>query len=872
MKRILFSWAFLIITAVAFSENIPKRVYFTKRIGIAPPEIDGILNDSCWRIEEGWFDDFVQQQPNEGAPPTQKTAFKILYDDKNLYVAIRAYDNEPDKIDVQFSRRDNFAGDCAGIGFDSNFDHRTSYEFNVTAAGTKIDLLQMDAGGYWFNDRNYDVVWDAKTAMEDSAWTIEMRIPFCQLRFSNKEEQVWGLHVWRRVHRTMEESNFQLLPADLQSRVYRYGLLKGIKNVPNPKRLELQPYFRGDLNTFKAEEYNPFSESGKEWGIAVGLDGRFALGGNYNLDFTLNPDFGQVEADPSVVNLTAFETFYEEKRPFFMEGKQLMDFDVAGQPLFYSRRIGHSPIYYPRLEEDEYANIPTSSTIIGAAKLTAKTPTGWSVGVLNSTTSKESAEIKNGQTRYQTLEPLTNYTVGRIQRDFSKGQHSLGGMITAVHRNIDDANLDFLPEAAYTGGFDWMSQWGDRSYYINAKGTFSHIRGHRNAILNLQKSPVHYYQRIDADHLEPDSSKTSLTGTGGELNIGKGGNGRWRFEEEIEWLSPGFELNDIGYIRQADLIQQITEISYVVDEPTGILNYYSINTYQYNRWNFNREYLLTGGEIYTYLRFKNFWEIQSYIYHDLNRTDTRLLRGGPAMRLPDETGIYFGTKTDTRKRINFDIDLYKTFYIDKVSDGWKIYPGAHIRATDKLHISLSPGYIYNRDNWQYINAEDLSGTSPCILGLIEQKTVNFTVRLNYYLTPELSIQYYGEPFISAGHYSNFKRVTNPKAENLNDRYFTLEENMLFIDSETGNIEVDENENGTFDYRIRNPDFNFMSLHSNLVVRWEYKPGSTFYVVWTHSRSGFAINGEFNLSENFNELFEIYPDNVFLVKFNHWFSF
>jgi hypothetical protein len=872
LKRILFFSAFLIITAVAFSEYIPKKVYYTQRLENFPPEIDGKLEDSCWQSEEGWFDDFIQQQPDEGAPPSQETEFKILYDDKNLYVAIRAYDNEPEKIDVRFSRRDDFAGDCAGIAFDSDFDHRTAYEFNVTAAGGKIDLLQMDAGGYWFNDRNHDVVWNAKTAIEDSAWTIEMRIPFSQLRFSPKEEHVWGLHVWRRVYRTMEELNFQLLPADLQSRVHRYGILKGIKNIPNPKRIELLPYIRGDLNTFETDENNPFEESGIEWGKALGLDGRIAIAGDYNLDFTINPDFGQVEADPSVVNLTAFETFYEEKRPFFMEGKQLLNFELAGQSLFYSRRIGHSPGYHPSLENDEYADIPHNSTILGAAKLTAKTPTGWSVGVLNSITSKESAEIKNGLTRYETVEPTTNYTVGRLQRNFSKGQYSLGGMFTAVNRNIDESHLNFIPEAAYTGGFDWMAQWGNRSYYINVKGAFSHIRGHRDAILELQKSSVHYFQRTDAEHLELDSSKTSLTGMGGELEIGKGGNGRWRFEEEIELLSPGFELNDIGYIRQSDLIEQLSKISYVVDKTTGLFNYYGIHTYQYNQWNFNREHLLTGGEIYTYFRFKNFWVIQSFINHERNRVNTRLLRGGPAMRLPDQTTVYYGTSTDSRNRIQFDIDLYKRFFNDKVSNAWEIHTGADIRATDKLDLSFSPGYFFNRDNWQYVRVEDLSESSPYILGLIDQKTVNLTIRLDYYITPDFSIQYYGEPFISTGHFSNFKRVTNPKAKDLQDRYIVLEENMISVDPETGNIGVDENEDGIIEYSIRNPDFNFMSLHSNLVLRWEYNPGSTFYLVWTHTRLGNTTNGDLNFSKDLKELFDIYPDNVFLVKFNHWFSF
>jgi hypothetical protein len=869
-QRVLFYFLLFLQLFIAQSQEIPKRVCYAQRLQTDPPEIDGRLNDLCWE-GDGWTGNFIQQQPNEGEPGSQKTEFKILYDDRNLYLAIQAYDREVDKIEARASRRDNFAGDVAGACFDSYYDHRTGYEFNVTAGGTKIDLMQLDTGADWFIDLNWDAVWEGKSTIGDSGWSIEIRIPFSQLRFSQKEEQIWGLHVWRWIDRLQEESQFQLIPLDSQGRVHRFGILKGIKNIRNPKRVELLPYLRSSIKKFKPVAENPFTRSGHSWGQGVGIDGRIGLAANYNLDFTINPDFGQVEADPSVVNLTAFETFYEEKRPFFMEGKQLFDFQVAEQPLFYSRRIGRSPGHYPDLEEDEHVDMPDHTTIIGAAKITGKTSSGWSLGILNSITAKESAKIKNGNSLEETVDPFSNYFVARLQRDFADGNHSLGTIFTAVNRQIGEDHLNFLPKAAYTGGFDATMQWGKRTYYINAKGVFSRIQGDKNAILQLQESSVHNFQRIDAGHVQIDSSRTSLSGTGGEIEIGKGGNGRWRYELGMTWRSPGLELNDCGYLRETDLVEQEIEIAYVVDKPGPILNNYYISLEQYNQWNFNGSYQLTAALLYSFVRFKNFCGMEGYIYREQNRLNTHLLRGGPAIRLPDKTTVYYYTHSDSRKRIQCSIELYKTYYNDGNSYQWHIAPNLYVRESDRLDFSINPGYTVNRDNWQYVKVDSITGNKPYILALINQKTFSLTLRLNYYLTPDLSIQYYGQPFISAGDYKDFKQVTCSKAKNYKNRYNLIDGGKIRVNPETGDINVDEDLNGVRDYWIENPDFNIQEFHSNLVLRWEYKSGSTFYLVWTHGRSQTIINRRFNLFQDLDSLFEMYPDNIFLVKVNHWFS-
>lgn len=878
MKKRALVFIILFFAFSVFGESFPKRTYYAQPLEAAAPEVDGRLNDACWQ-SRGWAGDFIQQQPNEGRPATEQTEFKILYDNRYLYVGIRCHDRSPDQMEVRFTRRDDFGGDCVGICFDSYHDQRTGYEFNLNSGGSKIDLMQMDTGADWFIDYNWDAVWDGETAVTDSGWSAEMRIPFSQLRFAEKDEQIWGLHVWRWIHRHAEESQFQLIPLDSQGRVHRFGILKGIRNISSPRRIELLPYINGSLKTFEPVSGNPFRESGRRPMWNMGLDGQIGLSGNFNLDFTMNPDFGQVEADPSLVNLTAFETFYDEKRPFFMEGRQVLDFDIDGQPLFYSRRIGQSPHYSPELAAGEYADRPDNATILGAVKMTGKTPSGWSLGFLSSLTARETANVENSDMRREiTVEPLTSYTVARVQRDFSDGNHALGLIATAVNRRLNEAYLHFLPRMAFTGGMDGTFQWADRTYYVNTKAVFSHVRGHEEALSRIQKSPVHFFQRTDANHLSLDSTRTRLSGTGGEIEIGKGGNGRWRFEASIAWRSPGLELNDIGFLRVTDLIEQSAEIEYVVNDPVGLLNNYTASVEQSNLWNFNRTLLGQRAQIFGNVRFVNFWSVHGILEGEINPLQTRVLRGGPAMRLPDWLFWHLHLQSDSRKRIQFNLGYFKTVYDDGISGQWEIWPDLHVRATDQMDFSLMPRYSENVDNWQYVataHADNPSAHSGMntriILGRIHQKTLGITLRLNYYLTPDLSVQYYGQPFVSAGQYSDFKIVTDPKAPDPGDRTDPVTEEMLTVHPETSAFGVDETQDGLEDYQFQNPDFNFREFRSNLVLRWEYKPGSTCYLVWTHGRTGAAPNGSFDYQHDLKALFDVVSDNVFMVKVNYWFS-
>ncbi len=452
----------------------PKRIYTTTRLTTKKPVIDGKLNDECWRTGE-WAGNYIQWIPNDGAKPSEPTQIKILYDDRNIYVAIRAFDNEPDKIVRKAGRRDEFNGDIVGVTFDSYNDHRTGFEFDVTAAGQKIDLLLTNPSN---GDVNWNAVWYAKVGMEDSAWTAEFEIPLSQLRYSSANVQVWGLHCWRWIDRFQEESDWDPQSSTGPGILYECGELHGINGLPKYRRIEIMPYSLGKLNTFKSESGNPFKDKGRAWLGNIGLDATIGLSSNFTANLTINPDFGQVESDPSVMNLTAFETFYDEKRPFFLEGKNIFSFDFDNVSVFYSRRIGHSPSYSPSLKDGEYIDFPDNTTIISAEKISGKTADGLSVGILQSLTANQQATIYSGGKKSDLgVEPLTNYFIARVQQDYSQGNTVLGGIFTSTNRFIKDTQLEFLNRNAYTGGMDFMHYWNDKEYFVDSKLIGSYING-----------------------------------------------------------------------------------------------------------------------------------------------------------------------------------------------------------------------------------------------------------------------------------------------------------------------------------------------------------------------------------------------------------
>lgn len=842
-----------------------KRIYKTVQIKSTSPKIDGILDDSCWH-EGYWAKQYQQSMPVEGIEPTQKTELKILYDNENVYVAIRAYDNEPNRIDRQRGRRDEFAGDIIGVCFDSYFDHRTGFEFDLTAAGSKIDLLLTNDG--W--DTNWNAVWYGKVGSEDSAWVAEMQIPLSQLRYGNDDNQVWGLHAWRWLNRNLEEDQWQLIPRDGPGPLYTMGELHGIEKIAVTRKAELLPYTVGQLNTTKKVSDNPLIKSTRKR-LSFGLDGKIGISNDFTMDFTVNPDFGQVEADPSVLNLTVFETFLEEKRPFFLEGANIMGFEFGNDLLFYSRRIGHRPLLNPVLESEEYAEEIDNTSILGAIKLTGKTKKGLSVGLIESLTAREKVKIQSGtEIREETVEPLTNYLVGRIQQDYKKGNTMIGGMFTATNRLIDQPYLEQLNRSAYTGGIDFTHHWRNKTYYLNANVVFSHIKGSFESINNLQLSSARYYQRPDAEHLSLDTAMSQLSGFGGDIKLGKGSKGKWRYSANINWRSPGLDLNDVGYMQLSDVLNQELSVGYIENKPKGIFRTFSVFLNQQNAWNFGGIYL--GSRLMAYMKsiFSNKWSLTGSSMLQGAKLDTRILRGGPALLIKGHWHNRYVLSTDHSKRLSIRMGYHFHIFDDKISSTNDFFPGFTLKINNSIKFSTDLMYMVRRTNLQYVDQWIENDESQYLLATFDRKTMGVTIRIDYAITPDLTIQYYGNPYVSAGRYSDFKKIINPNAREYKDIYHTLNSSELFFNQEQNLYQIIQNDMNEVNYTFSNPDFNFRQLRSNLVARWEYKPGSTLFLVWTHGRDEYINTSDFSIRQGLNQLFNLYADNVFLVKFNYWF--
>ena len=850
------------VNAIPADSVLVPRVYNTARLATIRPSIDGVLDDSCWSTGV-WAGDFTQWYPKEKGRPSQATELKILYDDDNLYVAIRAHDSEPGKILPIAGRRDEQVGDCVGVCFDSYHDHRTGFEFDVTAAGQKMDLVLTNPMN---PDVNWNPVWYAKTGMEDSGWVAEMQIPLNQLRFSDEENQVWGLHCWRWIDRLKEEDDWEVQEQNSPGMLYLFGHLKGLEGLRKGLHVELMPYGLGSLNTFGKERGNPFKESGRSWFGSGGLDGKVGISSNFTVDFTFNPDFGQVESDPSMMNLTAFETFYEEKRPFFLEGKSILSFAYDDVNLFYTRRIGHLSDYTPQTAGNEFVQMPGRTTIIDAVKLSGKSADGLSVGILQSFTSDAEARISGGAVeRRVTVEPMTNYFVGRVQKDFNEGGTIVGGIVTAANRSIRDDYLQFLSTGAYTGGVDLLHYWNDKEYFVSAEVLGSHIKGDRAAITALQLSSARYYQRPDASGSRLDTLAESLDGTGGKVSIGKASKGYWRYSTEFLWRSPGLELNDLGYMQTADVIEQENSLSYSITEPVSLFKTFSVGVTQYNNWDFAGDYLSSNAALSLYAGFLNNWTFSSGVSYATPSLDLRILRGGFAMRMPSSFSMNFSVKSDDSRPLFFTSGLGMQSWQDDDAHLLSLQAGVNVRPMNTLSLSFNAEYSTNKDNLQYVSALEYGGSPRYILGTIVQHTLGLTFRIDWNISPELSIQYYGSPFASVGSYSEFKYVTHPRSGDYRQRF------DVYAFSRQGNsILLDESGDGAADYSIPAPDFSFSQFRSNLVFRWEYMPGSQIYFVWASDVTGTGSTGT-SLRESLRDLGNIFPNNTFLVKASYWVS-
>ena len=876
MKNLII---FFTLTLFTFNSNaqdsttvVRKKIYVTKSIEqTMPPVVDGILTDEAWNLVE-WAGDYIEFQPDENTPPSQQTKFKIVYDSKNLYIGVRCYDSEPDKIVKRLSRRDGFEGDWIEFNIDSYHDKRTSFSFSVTAAGVKGDEFVSNNGNNW--DESWNPIWYTKTNIDDEGWTAELRIPLSQLKFGKEDEQVWGLQSTRRFFRAEERSLWQRKPIDTPGWVSEFGELHGLKNIEPQNQLEIQPYTVTSAETYEAEDGNPFRD-GNENDITVGLDAKIGVTNDLTLDLTVNPDFGQVEADPSAIALDGFQIFFREQRPFFVENKNIFDFRVsrseAGDTfgfdnIFYSRRIGRSPQGSPNTSDGEFVDQPDNTPIIGAAKFSGKTKNGWAIGILESVTAKKYALIRNeiGDERREVVEPLTNYFVGRLQKDFNNRNSYIGGIFTATNRDNLTQELDFLHKSAFTGGIDFKHQWNERDWYVGGNITFSHVSGSEEAIKNTQESITHLFQRVGADHVALDSTRTSLAGSGGNVQIGKVGNGHWKFESGATWRSPELELNDIGFQRQADDIRHYTWIGYQTLKPDSTFRRVGINYNHWSAWDFNGNHNVLRFNTNSWQNWKNNW------FSNLGATVSPIqysnfaLRGGPRLRQSSGINMWNSVSTDRRKKLRFSMFQRGSKAFDNSYRFYYVEAGVTYQPINALRVSAFPSLSTNNDKLQFIdNFDDVNGSPRYLNGHIEQRTLSMSLRLNYTINPNLTIQYWGQPFISRGRYSNFKHISNPIAKRFDDRFQLYSDDQVTFADDT--YSIDENLNGIEDFSFNNPDFSFIQFRSNLVIRWEYIPGSEIFLVWSQDVSQNGDPSEGLLSSLGDNIFGQKPQNIFLLK-------
>lgn len=846
------------------------KTYVVRDVEGQRPVIDGHFQESSWQ-HLSWHNYFVQLEPYEGKEPSEKTRFKIMHDNDYLYIALRAYDSQPDSIVRRLSRRDNLQGDQMGIQIDSYNDQRTAFSFFVSAAGVKTDWIITDDG--MSKDYNWDPIWYVETKIDSLGWKAEMKIPFEQLRFSRENTEEWGLQIKRTIYRCDEQVLWQMIPQDASGWVSNFGNMTGINDIEPQKVSSFTPYAVTSMETFREESDNPFTTGGNRKKIDAGVNGKFGITNNLTLDMAINPDFGQVEADPSKVNLTAYETFFEEKRPFFIEGQSIMNFrlmpmgNFTRDNLFYSRRIGREPHHTPSTEPGEYARTPEHTTILGAVKLTGKTRKGWSVGVMESMTAREKATLrKDNNSTHRAVEPLSNYFLGRLQKDFNQGRTMVGGILTATNRQIRADHLKYLHDQAYTGGVNIKHRWNNRNYTFSFRGIFSHVRGTPKAITRTQRSPAHYYQRPDADHLTLDSTRRSLSGHGGNMMFLKMGKGHFRYGLFLNWKSPGLELNDMGYQRDADQIAQLAWAQYRIWEPFSIFRNLRVSLNQWRTWDYSGHHLFTGGNLNLNTQFKNYWNFGMGLHGNAPSWSRTALRGGPMLREPASFNYWADLETDDRKDISFSLGNSQSWSSHRHSHRNSIWGEVTFRPHNTLKMTLSPSFSKKETKLQYVGTRNYREQNRYIMSSIDRTTLSLSFRLNFSLTPNLSLQYWGQPFIASGDYSDFKRITNPHAPGYNDRYQSFTGKQINL--REGKYHVDENSDGTTDYSFSNPDFNVLQFKSNLVARWEYTPGSTLFLVWSQNRNGYHPTGRFAVSSEFQDLFSLYPRNVFLLKFTY----
>ncbi|XWN38462.1 MAG: DUF5916 domain-containing protein [Balneola sp.] len=864
-------------------------------------QLDGILDEAIWGtapVATG----FTQRAPRDGSKPSQKTEARILYTDNEVYVGIMAFDNAPDSVIASLFRRDgNETSDWVYVSLDSYNDKRTAFTFAVNPRGVQKDILYFDDRG---EDVLWDAVWEAEAKMVEGGWSVEMRIPMSQLRFSSKDDvKSWGVNFQRRIARHQEFNFWAPTSQSASGSVSLFGRLNGIRDLEEPRRLEITPYVSSVLERAPGNPNNPYY-SENELDANIGGDIKYGVTSDLTLTATINPDFGQVEADPATINLSQFEQFFSERRPFFLEGNEIFrfggtkTFNNFGNPnTFYSRRIGRAPqgnlsqansfsgnsLYDPAQTDATFTNTPNQTKILGAAKLSGKTKSGLSVGTLYARTLEERSDYTANQDNGNSVEgsfiaqPSNNYLVSRLKQDFNQGNTVIGGFFSGMNRDIGGTYFENrLHNSAFITGADFEHGWKDRTWIISGTTSLSSVFGTNEAITRTQTAPQRYYQRIDSEDLSVDTTKTSLSGLASELSLQKASGDHWTWSVTGSMVTPGYETNDIGFQNRADYRAITTGLQYQERDPK-FFQHINLWSYTTHAWNFDGDLIARGYNAGGWFQFKNLWSFNINGNANFDTISDRITRGGPTFEMPGSWNFNFNINSNRSKKLSGGTGQFHRE--DRVGEYDHFFWGyLSYRPTTFIQISIEPEYGFQNDVDQFVQsrsrdaaAQDSDDTfgNRYVFSDIEQTNFSTSFRLNWTFNTKMSLQTYLRPFIASGKYYNLKEFNNPGGFGF-DIYG--EDQGTITQNNDGSQTVDPDGAGGEDpFTVRPLDFNVSSLQGNAVFRWEYSPGSTFFLVWQQQRSGFRPNGEFNFGNDFRGLFDPEPANVFLVKFSYWFG-
>ncbi len=794
-------------TAV-FGPNEPARDYkagkviHARRILGTPPQIDGRLTDEIWNGGDA-ATGFLQRDPDNGKPMTEETRIQVAYDTRYLYIALTCMDASAAGVTTGFGRRDEEPPtDMVNIGLDPRHDHLTGYLFQTNPSSWQGDMSLFDDDSA---DRDYNSNWEVRSQVVDNGWTAEFRIPFSQMRFTTAPTggQVWGFDAKREIRRKGEQGFWVARPRGERGDVSRFGHLVFDEPLTPPGRLEVLPY---GLTRIERQTDRP-----NDYGFSGGADVRYGLGSGSTLSATLNPDFGQVEQDPAVLNLSIFETFFPEKRPFFLEDSRTFVPPYGLFQVFHSRRIGRTPGRLPLEPQDIVIGQPGDTTIIGAAKLTGKS-SGWTYGVLSAETSREYAEVSVAATstgiaasESRLIEPFTSYNVARVQRDL-RGSSNIGAIVTGVVREKTDD--------AFTGGFDYNIRWNRTRDSFNGHWVVTHAPGSDGVkngfggVVNLNFNRKHINGGTHADHFDTN-----------------------------------FRITDIGFLRTRTNRNRVDgNIEIGQPDPGKRLRQYWFGLNGGQSWNDERLVFERSYETYFAYQFLNFWRGHFGTGGNMERQDDRDTRGGPPIVVPSDHYVFIHFESDSRKSWQWNLNLVGGR--SRVDSSFTNYQtGISFQPSDRVQASVFASYNKGLDDAQWITNgdQDGDGVIDYVYGTLSRDVVDLTLRATYAFTRDLTLQAYMQPFVAVGDYYDVRKLALP-----NSYEFTPV---------------------TLDY---NPDFNSKSLQSNVVLRWEYVKGSTLYAVWNRTQGDPSRPGVFSAFRDLRDAFGAgEANNVFMVKATYW---